>query len=434
MRRKRPQSCGKRTTQAPFAILVFFLMALGLQAGLTWFAVAVVQTPISTVADASQYIRITDNVLAGHGFAIERVFPWRPDGSRTPGMLLINIPLRVLFPGHDLYAALASRIVLALSGVIVGVITMQLLGNPYGLLAGAILILIPSVSYFTINPFETELHYLLALSVLFLGISLAFTRRIVGLLIVIAASSYAILLRPAAQFPLIAVALVCLSWFIVARAKLLKRTTLWLGASVVIGAGLTYLLWCTRNYLVFGVFAFSTVPGNNLLLHNAAAMRPFLDNTAAQEVSEALTAYPNIAQSNYTSDQFVVVAEQIRVASDLIKKYPLAFFFSHLAGSFRVFSIFDPKILKNYFGTLPVYLVSLVQLGLTVGGVMGIARGWKSCDTRYHLVLTAMLTAGVLSVISAGAVTSPRFRLPLEIPLAIGWAQLIIERGRLVAH
>jgi hypothetical protein len=70
------------------------LLALGIQAGLTWFAVRVVQYPLSTVADAWEYVGITDNVLAGHGFATEREFPWRPDGARTPGMLFINIPLR----------------------------------------------------------------------------------------------------------------------------------------------------------------------------------------------------------------------------------------------------------------------------------------------------------------------------------------------------
>jgi hypothetical protein len=311
---------------------------------------------------------------------------------------------------------------------------MQLLDNPHGLLAGAILILAPSVSYYTINPFETELHYLLALSVLFLGISLAFTRRIVGLLAVVLASGYAMLLRPAAQFPLIAVALVCLTWFGVAREKLLKRTALWLGASVVIGTCLAYLLWCSRNYLVFDAFAFSTVPGNNLLRHSAAEMRPFLDKTAAQEISEAIAAYPTIAVRYYGSDQFAVVAEQARVALSLIKKHPLAFFFSHIISSFHAFSVFDPWFLKKRFGILPVYLITLVQLGLTAGGLIGVARGWKSCEARYHLVLTAMLAAGIISVLSAGAITSPRFRFPLEIPLAIGWARLIIERSQFAVH
>jgi hypothetical protein len=432
MQAERPQSCGKSATQVPFVILVFFLVALGLQAGLTWFAVSVARYPISTVADARGYISITDNVLAGHGFAMERTFPWRPDGARTPGMLLINMPLRVLFPDHDLYAVLASRVVLALTGVIVGVMAMQILHNHYGLLAGAILILAPSVSYYTINPYETEMHYLLALSVLFLGIALAFTRRIVGLLAIVVASGYAMLLRPAAQFPLIAVALVCLIWFSVAREKLLKCTALWLGASVIIGTCLAYLLWCTRNYLVFGAFAFSTIVGDNLLLHYAAEMRPFLDNTAAQEVSEAVAAYPTEAQNNYESDQFAVAAKQTRVGLGLIKKYPFAFLSSHFIGSFRAFSVFEPLFLKSRFGRLPVYLISLAQLGLTAGGLIGVARGWKSCDARYRLVLAAMLVAGIVSVLTVGVHASPRFRIPLEIPLAIGWAQLIGRRGQSV--
>jgi hypothetical protein len=432
MRCEQPQSCGKSAPQAPFAILVIFLIALGIQTGFTWFAVRVVQYPISAAPDAWEYVGITDNVLAGHGFAVERTFPWRPDGARTPGMLFVNIPLRRLFPNHDLYAALASRIVLALIGIMVGIMAMQLLANPYGLLAGAILILTPSVSYYTINPFETELHYLLALSGLFLGISLAFTRRLVGVLVVVVASGYAMLLRPAAQFPLLAVALVCFIWCSVARAKLIKRTALWLGASVVIGTCSAYLLWCARNDLVFGAFTFSTVPGFNLLHFNAAGMRPFLDHTAAQEVSEALAAYPIRIQRYYGSDQFAVAAEQARVGLNLLKKYPLAFFSSHLVGSFRAFLVFEPMILNTHFGILPVYLISLVQLGFTAGGLVGVARGWKSCDARYHLVLTAMLVAGIVSVLSAGVLASPRFRFPLEIPLALGWAKLVGERRQRV--
>jgi hypothetical protein len=407
--------------------LIFFLVALGLQTGLTWFAVSIVQYPISTTPDAWAYVGVTDNLLAGHGFASERTFPWRPDGTCTPGMLLINIPLRWLFPAHDLYAALASRVVLALTGLIVGMITMQILDNPYGLLAGAILILTPSVNYYTINPFETELHYLLALSVLFLGISLAFTHRRVGLLIVVVASGYAMLLRPAAQFPLTAVALVCLIWFSMARDKLLKHTALWLGASVVMGTCLAYFPWCTRNYLVFGAFAFSTIPGHNLLHWNAAGMRPFLSHTAAQEISEALTAYPTLVRRYHGYDQFAVAAEQARAGLSLLKEYPLAFLASHVVGSLRAFLVFEPMILKNYFGILPVSLISLVQLGLTAGGLIGIARGWKFCESRSRLVLTAMLGAGIISVLSAGAVASPRFRFPLEIPLAIGWTQLLVS-------
>jgi uncharacterized membrane protein YedE/YeeE len=59
-------------TQAHFVIFVFFFMALGIQAGITWFVVSVVQYPISTNRDAYEYVSITENVLSGHGFAIER--------------------------------------------------------------------------------------------------------------------------------------------------------------------------------------------------------------------------------------------------------------------------------------------------------------------------------------------------------------------------
>jgi hypothetical protein len=181
MWRERLQHCREGATQVPCAILVVFVTALGIQAGVTWFAVSVVQYSISTDRDAYEYVGITDNWLAGHGFAVEREFPWRPDGARTPGMLFINAPLRWLCPDRDLLAALAARVVLAVIGVLVGVMAMPTLQNPYGLLAGALLIVTPSVGYYTINPFVTELHYLLAFTLLFLGLSLMFTWRVGGI-------------------------------------------------------------------------------------------------------------------------------------------------------------------------------------------------------------------------------------------------------------
>jgi hypothetical protein len=217
-----------------------------------------------------------------------------------------------------------------------------------------------------------------------------------------------------------------------AHEKPIKRAALWLCASVVIGTCLAYFLWCARNYFVFGAFAFSTIAGNNLLHCNAAGMRSFLNHTAAQEVSEALAASPIHLPRHYGGDQFAVAAEQTRVALGLFKKYPFAFLSSHVVGSFRAFAVFEAGFLKSRLGILLISLISLAQLGLTAGGLIGVAQGWKSRDARYRLVLTAMLVAGIVSVLSAGILASPRFRLPLEIPLAIGWAKLVGGRSQTV--
>ena len=418
------------------SISVLFVIALAFQAGLTWFAVDIVKYPISNFEDSWQYVGITDNVLAGHGFAIEREFPWRPDGTRTPGMLLINIPLRVLWRGQDLHAALASRLILALAALIVGIIAARTLRSSSGFLAGAALIVTPSISYYTITPFETELHYLLALSLLFLGTLIASSRRLVGLLLVATASGYALLLRPAAQFPLIATALVYLAWVRLTRKTWRNGTALGLCMAVIVGTSLAYVLWGARNYAVFGAFAFSTVPGNNLLHVNAAGMRPFLDDRAVREINEAIAAHPiqiplyAPMPPHYGMNQFVYAAEQSRAGRALIQKHPLAFLVSHCVGSFRAFSIFEPKMLTTHFGMLPAYVISSAQMIFTVGGFLGIARLWKNCEPEHRLVVAAMLAAGIVSVISAGVLASPRFRLPLEIPLATGWAALVEGRIR----
>lgn len=403
--------------------LTFLSLALALNLALTWYVVGVMRFPISSDRDSFEYVGITDNLLAGHGFAVEPNSPWRPDGSRTPGMLLINLPLRVFSEKNDLSAALAGRLALLSAALVVGILGVRVLGNAYGWLACCFLLITPSIVYYTINPYETELHYLLALSLLFFGISLTSTHRAAGVIVATVSSAYAMLLRPAALFVLLTIIVVLLLSILFLENRNLKMITLVLAAGIMGGTVFAYGGWSARNYLTFGALEFSTVGGYNLLHYNAAGMRPYLDPSAADEVSAALAANPVIVQRNYSVDQFRVAAAQGKAGLALIEKYPIAFARSHLDGSWRALLLFDVSVLKNRFGLIPLSVLTAFQILLSFAGFLGISLIWRRAPESVRLLLVILLASGLVSVFTSGVLASPRFRFPLEIAFAVGLAE-----------
>ena len=107
-------------------LLILFAAALLLQSAATIGAVLFLELPISTGWDEQDYIRTADNVVAAHSFSIEDAPPFRPNGFRTPGPLLLNIPLRLLSFKNDTAAALISRFVVFLGGLLCVTIATEL--------------------------------------------------------------------------------------------------------------------------------------------------------------------------------------------------------------------------------------------------------------------------------------------------------------------
>src|SRR5258706_12752963 len=137
------------------------LGALLLQAGATLGALLFFDLPVSTDIDSVEYINSADNVLSRGTLSIEGAPPYRPSGFRTPGPLLLDIPLRVLSFRNDTAAVLISRGVVALSALLC-VLNAGLIGlDALALLAGALLILTPTMFYYSMLPYSTELPYFL---------------------------------------------------------------------------------------------------------------------------------------------------------------------------------------------------------------------------------------------------------------------------------
>ena len=153
-----------------------FLTALMLQAAMSVAVQFLLNVPVSTEVDSIEYIRTADNILAGHGFSIEDTQPWRPNAYRTPGPLLINIPLRFLSFKNDLLAIIISRLVLLGAAVLVIRLASRLGLSAFALLAGMFFVLMPSMAYYSLLPYSTETAYAVASGLLFVA-SLSFLTR-----------------------------------------------------------------------------------------------------------------------------------------------------------------------------------------------------------------------------------------------------------------
>ena len=406
-------------------LLIAFATALLLQTAATVGALLFMQLPVSTEIDSVEYITTADNVLERGRFSIEHGPPYRPNAFRTPGPLLFNIPLRVLSFKNDLAAVLISRLVLLLAAYLCVRNAVEMGLGELALLAGPLLILTPTMFYYSMLPYSTELPYSAVCNLLQLGTFLFLnkTRRIGGALIGLSAA-YALLLRPASLFVLIAYSGSCLLACLGLRGALRRRVAI---AAIVcmIGTCVAYAAWSCRNYLVFKSFQFSTVSADNLLRYNAGRMEPFLDSQGRQELRKSLEAYPTVLQWFQEPDQFVVANQESKEGLRLIFKYPAAFLRSHLGGAIESALIFLPATLESGRNSL-FLLFSLGHLGYLVCGMIGLSLLYRSLNTAQRTALLIIIVTGTISVLSGGSTHSPRFRIPLDIPLAIGTANLAV--------
>ena len=407
--------------------LYLFLTAFLLQATVSVSAYLLYGVPVSTEVDSVEYIRTADNVLAGNGFSIEDTAPWRPNAFRTPGPLLINIPLRILSFDNDLLSIILSRLLLLVVAVLVIDLAFRLGLSSYALVAGTFFVLMPSITYYSLLPYSTEMPYTAACGLLFVG-SLAYLNqgRWGPLVLIGLAAMYALYLRPAALFILAAYVVVAML-IALRRRYQARRRILLAAASCLLGVIVAFGTWGYRNYKVFGAFQYSTVSGFNLLHYNAHGMESYLDEVAKQELQAALVKYPTFLQRYSGLDQFILSNHQAKEGLRLILKYPLAFLQSHLEGVIQSFFLFSPIILKIRSPTL-VVAASIVHSGLAIMGIWGLAASWKTFSETQRFALLLMLTVGVVSTLTGGALFSPRFRSPLDLLLAVGCA-LFVMRG-----
>jgi hypothetical protein len=406
------------------------LATILLQAALSVAVYLLYDVPVSSEVDSVEYIRTADNVLAGNGFSIELTAPWKPYAFRTPGPLLINIPLRILSFKSDLLAIIISRLLL-LAGAVLTIYLASRLGlSSFSMLAATFFVAMPSMAYYSLLPYSTETPYAVACGLLFAS-SLAYLNRgtwkplaVIGL-----AAMYALWLRPAALFVL--TAYLAAAVFIALRHRyMVRQRVLFAACACFLGIIVAYGVWGYRNYKTFGTFQYSTISGDALLDFNARLMEPYLDETGKRELESALVKYPRFLQRYSEFDQFVISNREAEEALRLIFKYPLPFLQSHFEGVLRSFFVFAPNILKNRSQML-VVAASIVHSGLAAVGIWGLAAAWKSFSEPNRLALLLMLTVGAVSALTVGAPASPRFRIPFDVLFSVGCALFVARAKRI---
>jgi len=136
----------------------------------------------------------------------------------------------------------------------------------------------------------------------------------------------------------------------------------------------------------------------------------------------------------------------------LILKYPTAFLQSHLRGTLESTFIFRPKALdpsvvkrrgwsdqyllessrpqppiwrRSLLRSVLVIAMSTAHFGYLVLGTFGLVLLYPALNLARRAALLVIIFMGVISVLTGGAVYSPRFRIPLDISFVVGIANCI---------
>jgi len=370
--------------------------------------------------DTIEYVTIADNLIAGHGYSAERVSPWRVTASRVPGMLLTNIPLRYFFAGNDAIVTVLGKLILLAAALFTLLLAKFYFESEWAILAAAVFTLIPSVAYYGVNPYSTGPLYVLSYTIIYAGMVSVMQGKRFGGWLVFAGSMYAMSLRPAALFPLMALVGGAIGLGLFFSGREIRRYLWVIALASALGTGIIYLGWSYRNQVTFNDFSYSSVGGFNLLHFNAVGMEPFLDDVGKREVEAAVEQLPQYIHRYHEPDQMQLSERQGSEGKRLLIKYPVQFLESHLLGSLRSFVMFDVELLNRFAGGIATLAVAAFQSLLTLMALIGMIRQLRIGDDKGRALILLIGFVGSISILSAGMLGEPRFRLPLEPLIALG--------------
>ena len=371
--------------------------------------------------DSAEYIALADNILQGNGYSTEKEAPYLPNGSRPPGTLVLNLPFRFLFSQHDALAIVTAKIVLLAAALLVVAVAAFFVDGSFAILTGALLTIIPSVMYYSVTPYSSSLPYLLSITAIFASCSVVLRSGKFGYLLLLISSAYSMAIRPAALFPLVMMVLVAfLLGFFFKNDKNLRLQLWGISAIILVGTSVANLGWSLRNLNVLGKFEYSSVNGINILWCNAQGMLPYLDPAGQKEVLATVNSLLIITPEYSGLNQLEISTKMKQEGIRLLWSYKRAFLTSHFVGVLKSLLLFDVFVLNEKLGSASTYLVAAYQFLFTFMGAIGIWLSLQVGNNSQRAFMLLMIAAGGISVLSAGMIGQPRFRLPLEIPVAIG--------------
>lgn len=365
--------------------------------------------------DSPGYIAPAANLLAGKGFADAQ---GNPDTLRTPGYPLVILPF--LWAHFDLkYLILFQHLLRVLIIVATAAFAFQLSGSRRQAVLVGVLLSVDLPFLRSANNIMTEVVFTLALGIalkLLWTKSMKLTERTIRCLAAGLICGATVLIRPVSIFLFVPVAI---------YLGLVRRE--WRTAAAFCVAFLCLpLLWAARNDLKAGYFGVSSISGYSVIQYRAAGVLAIndpgdfyasLDRRQAELAAQTCHDLERLHGENCEQLSIPVrSAYYSKVGVRILLRHPFAYIKLALRGAGMMMLTGSPASLAGMTG-LNFALAAKLLLLYTVPCLGFAAFGLKQCWNRNRAFFwLATLVIGYFVVISSGAETFARFRIPI-LPL-----------------
>ncbi|MGZ4875193.1 MAG: hypothetical protein ACXV5R_08490 [Candidatus Angelobacter sp.] len=367
--------------------------------------------------DSPGYIRPAVNLLAGKGFTDAQ---GHPDTLRTPGYPLVILPF--LWAHLDLkYLVLFQHLLRVLIVVATAAFAVQLSRSTRQAVLVGILLSLDLPFLRSANNVMTEVVFTLALGIalkLLWTESMKSAERMIHCLAAGLVCGATVLIRPVSIFLFVPVAIYLL---------LVRRSRRWVAAFAFCVAFLCLpLAWAARNDVKAGYFGVSSISGYSILQYRAAGVLAINDpgdfyaNLDKRQIELEARACQDLKRLRGTdcaqmSDP-ARSAYYAQFGRRIVLSHPLSYIKLALRGFGMMMLTGSPASLSGMTG-LSFALAAKILLLYTVPclgfAVLGLTQCWNRNRALFWL---AGLVIGYFVVVSSGAETFARFRIPI-LPL-----------------
>ena len=366
--------------------------------------------------DSPGYIAPAANLLAGNGFSDAQ---GNPDTLRTPGYPLVIVPF--LWAHLDLkYLILFQHLLRALIIVATAAFAFQLSGNRRQAVLVGVLLSLDLPFLRSANNIMTEVVFTLALGIalqlLWTG-SMKLNGRMVRCLSAGLLCGATVLIRPVSIFLFVPVAI---------YLGLVRRE--WRAAAAFCVAFLCLpLAWAVRNDLKAGYLGVSSISGYSVMQSRAAGVLAINDpgefyaNLDKRQAELAAQTCHDLERIHGVADceQLSIPirsAYYSKVGVGILRRHPFAYLKLAIRGSGMMMLTGSPASLAGITGLnfdVAAKLLLLYTVPCLSFAVFGLKQCWNSNRAFFWL---AVLIIGYFVVVSSGAETFARFRVPV-LPL-----------------
>jgi hypothetical protein len=366
--------------------------------------------------DSPGYIAPAANLLAGNGFADAQ---GNPDTLRTPGYPLVILPF--LWAHLDLkYLILFQHLLRVLIIVATAAFAFQLSGSRRQAVLVGVLLSLDLPFLRSANNIMTEVVFTLALGIalklLWTG-SMKLTGRMIQCLAAGLLCGATVLIRPVSIFLFVPVAI---------YLGLVRRE--WRAAATFCLAFLCLpIAWSVRNDLKAGYLGVSSISGYSVMQSRAAGVLAIndpgefyanLDKRQAELAAQACHDLERIHGVDDCEQLSIPIrsAYYSKVGVGILVRHPFAYLKLALRGSAMMMLTGSPASLSGITGlnfNVAAKLLLLYTVPCVVFAAFGLKQFWTINRAFFWL---ALLVIGYFVVISSGAETFARFRVPV-LPL-----------------